>query len=120
VTIDYDGRQFRKLAAADGVTARYHQEDDLVWADFAGGPVRRGSVNGICGPDGTLHLAYTMVLDGGDVIAGSTVNTPEHDAEGGLLLREEWERYTPHAETGVSYLAEVTAPEAATETEAEQ
>lgn len=113
MSIDYEGREFRKLEAEDGVTARYHQEDDLVWADFTGGPVRRGTVNGICGPDGTLRFAYTMVLDGGDVIAGSSVNTPEFDADGGLLLREEWERYGPHAETGVSYLAEATGPEEA-------
>ncbi|MFE4667289.1 hypothetical protein ACFRI7_33220 [Streptomyces sp. NPDC056716] len=111
--IDYDGRRFRKVAATDGVTARYHQEDDLVWADFAGGPVRRGNVNGVCDPDGTLHLAYTMVLADGEVIAGHTVNTPEQDTGGGLLLREEWERYGPHAETGVSYLSEVTEPEEA-------
>ncbi|MFM9596464.1 hypothetical protein ACKI1J_41840 [Streptomyces scabiei] len=113
MSIDYNGRQFRKLAAADGVTAQYHQKDDLVWADFAGGMVRRGSVNGICEPDGTLRLAYTMVLDGGEVIAGSTVNTPEQDIEFGLLLREEWKRYTPRSETGVSYLTEVTEPEEA-------
>jgi hypothetical protein len=54
-----------------------------------------------------------MVLDGGEVIAGSTVNTPEQDIEFGLLLREEWKRYTPRSETGVSYLTEVTEPEEA-------
>lgn len=106
--IDYDGRRFSKLGAGDGVVARYHQENDLVWADFAGGPVRRGSVAGVCGPDGTLRLAYTMVLAGGEVIAGHSVNTPERGSDGGLLLREEWERYGPHAETGTSYLSEVT------------
>ncbi|MCK8675996.1 MULTISPECIES: hypothetical protein [Streptomyces] len=111
MSIDYNGRQFRKLASQDGVTAVYHQRDDLVWADFEGGPVRRGSVNGVCDPDGILRLAYTMVMDCGDVIAGRTVNTPEQGADGGLLLREEWERYGPHAETGVSYLSEVTEPE---------
>ncbi|MER5862951.1 hypothetical protein [Kitasatospora sp. NPDC002040] len=110
--IDYDGRQFRKLESSDGVVARYHQENDLVWADFAGGPVRRGSVNGVCAPDGTLRLAYTMVLAGGEVIAGHTVNTPEQGEDGELVLREEWERYGPHAETGTSYLAEVTEGEA--------
>ncbi|GAA1163292.1 hypothetical protein F4556_000392 [Kitasatospora gansuensis] len=106
--IDYDGRQFRKLESTDGVVAVYHQRDDLVWADFAGGPVRKGSVNGTVSEDGTLRLAYTMVLAGGEVIAGHSTNTPEEGADGELLLREEWERYGPHAETGVSYLSEVT------------
>lgn len=111
MSIDYDGRRFRKVAADDGVTARYLQTDDLVWANFAGGPIRRGNVNGICGPDGTLRFAYTMVTDGGDVIVGHAVSTPERDADGVLVLREEWERYGPHADTGVSYLAEVTDAE---------
>ncbi|MFJ8039532.1 hypothetical protein ACIRBX_03330 [Kitasatospora sp. NPDC096147] len=106
--IDYDGRQFRKLEAEDGVVARYHQEDDLVWADFAGGPVRRGNVAGVCSPEGVLELAYTMVLDDGEVIAGRTVNTPYTGPGGDLLIREEWERYGPHARSGTSFLTEVT------------
>ena len=105
--IDYDGRLFRKSGGGDGVIARYRQDGDLVWADFAGGPVRRGSVMGTCGPDGTLRLAYTMVLASGEVISGHSLNTPEPDADGRLLLREEWERYGAHAESGVSYLEEV-------------
>ncbi|MER6017487.1 hypothetical protein [Streptomyces anulatus] len=108
MNINYDGRRFRKLAADDGVTAGYRQTADLIWANFSGGPIRRGNVNGICGPDGTLRFAYTMVMDGGDVIVGHAVSTPERDADGVLVLREEWERYGPHADSGVSYLAEVT------------
>jgi hypothetical protein len=54
-----------------------------------------------------------MVLAGGDVLAGHTVNTPEEGPDGVLVLREEWERYGPHAETGISYLAEVKEPEEA-------
>jgi len=109
--IDYDGRRFRKLGAADGVAARYHQDGDLVWVDFAGGEVRRGTISGLCARDGSLRLAYTMVLTGGEVIAGHSVNTPERDPQGRLLLREEWERYGPHAGTGVSYLVEIDGPE---------
>ncbi|WP_322750565.1 MULTISPECIES: hypothetical protein [unclassified Frankia] len=107
MTINYDGRTFRKAGGGDGTVARYQQDGDLVWADFAGGQVRRGTVTGTCGPDGTLRLAYTMVLAGGEVIAGHTVNVPQRTTDGRLTLREEWERYGAHAATGTSYLEEV-------------
>jgi hypothetical protein len=105
--INYDGRRFRKADGGDGTVARYRQDGDLVWADFGGGQVRHGSVTGTCGPDGTLRLAYAMVLVGGEVVSGHTVNTPEPGADGQLVLREEWERYGVNAATGISYLEEV-------------
>jgi hypothetical protein len=105
--INYDGRRFRKADGGDGTIARYRQDGDLVWADFGGGKVRHGAVTGTCEPDGTLRLAYAMVLVGGEVISGHTVNTPEPDTDGRLVLREEWERFGANAATGTSYLEEV-------------
>jgi hypothetical protein len=105
--INYEGRMFQRAAGGDGTVARYRQDGDLVWADFTGGKVRRGTLTGTCGPDGTLRLAYTMVLATGEVISGHTVNVPERGPDGRLVLREEWERFGKHAQTGVSYLEEV-------------
>ena len=107
--IDYDGRRFRAAGGGDGTISQYSQDGDLVWAEFNGGRVRRGTVTGTCAPDGTLRLAYTMVLTTGEVIAGSTVNTPQPGTDGHLVLREEWERYGENAASGVSYLEEVPA-----------
>jgi hypothetical protein len=109
--IDYDGRRFRKAGDRDGTIARYRQAGDLVWADFGGGQVRHGAVTGTCGSDGTLRLAYAMVLVGGEVICGHTVNTPQPGADGRLVLREDWERYGPNAASGTSYLEEVCSGE---------
>jgi len=106
MTIDYEGRQFR-ASGADGTVARYRQDGDLVWADFTGGRVRRGAVTGTCQSDGTLRLAYTMVLATGEVISGRTVTVPHRKPNGRLVLREEWERYGEHAATGISFLDEV-------------
>jgi len=106
--VDYDGRKFRKPGAGDEPVAAYRQEGDLVWSEFAGGEVLRGSTMGTRRPDGSLHLGYTLVLATGEVICGHTVNTPEVAEDGRFRLREAWERYGPHAATGVSYLEEVT------------
>jgi hypothetical protein len=105
--INYDGRRFRKVGGEDATTAVYRQDGDLVWAEFGGGKVRRGALTGTCAEDGTLTLAYTMVLATGEVISGHTVNTPVRNGDGTLVLHEEWERFGAHAATGVSYLKEV-------------
>jgi len=105
--IDYDGRRFRKPRDSSGTVAVYHQDGDVVWAEFAGGDVRRGHLAGRCEPDGTLHMGYTMVLAAGEIVCGHTVNTPEPAGDGRVRLREVWERYGPRAATGVSYLEEV-------------
>ena len=112
--ISYEGKVFRKAGGGDGTFARYRQDGDLVWADFTGGKVRRGTVTGTCAPDGTLRLAYTMVLETGEVISGQTVNVPEWQPDGRVVLREEWQRFGENAASGVSYLEEVlSVPEQA-------
>jgi hypothetical protein len=107
----YDGRAFRPGGEdmAGGTQARYHQDADLVWGEFAGGHVRRGSLAGTCAPDGVLCFAYSMVLDSGEIISGYCRSTPQLLDDGRIRLSEEWERYTPTRETGVSYLDEIPA-----------
>lgn len=110
MTVSYDGKRFRKAGAAPGEdvpNALYRQDGDLVWGEFAGGDVRRGSLTGLCGQDGRLEFAYTMVLDTGEVIAGRSVSTPEILPDGRILLHEDWERFTPKSDRGVSRIEEV-------------
>jgi hypothetical protein len=109
--IDYDGRSFLACPAParDAPTAQYHQRERVVWAEFAGGHVDRGSLTGTCRTDGSFEATYCMVTDSGDVIAGRTFSFPEVLADGRIRLVERWERYGPHASTGVSYLEEVAA-----------
>jgi hypothetical protein len=102
--VNYDGKVFR---SGSGATARWHQAGDLVWADFAGGDVRRGSLTGRCRPDGSLELAYSMVLAGGEVVAGHCTSTPERLPDGRIRLRERWRRFTPHPTAGLSTIEEV-------------
>jgi hypothetical protein len=106
---DYDGRLFsaRGDHQAQAPVAHYRQDGDLVWGDFAGGPVRRGTLAGRCAADGTLLFAYCMVLDDGAVVSGRCRSTPQLLDDGRIRLSEEWERYAPDAETGFSYLDEL-------------
>jgi len=107
--IDYEGRRFRKVVrdASEVPVARYHQAGDLVWAEFAGGDVRRGSLAGTCTDDGTVTFSYSMVLERGEIVSGRSVNTPQVLDDGRIRLHEAWQRYGDHAESGISYLEEV-------------
>jgi hypothetical protein len=106
--IDYDGRRFRAAGhGSESAVATYRQSGDLLWAEFSGGTTRRGAVCGRCAPDGILEFAYTMVLTDGEIIAGRCRSTPEVMDDGRIRLHETWERYGPHAATGVSTLEEV-------------
>lgn len=104
--IDYDGRRFRKPDGDVATVAVYHQQDDFVWGEVAGGAVRRGWTAGTRLPDGTLCMGYTIVFVSGEVVCGHTVNTPELTDDGRVRLHEVWERYGPHAATGTSCIEE--------------
>lgn len=108
MSINYDGRRFRRVGIPDGVVASYQQDGDLVWADFSGGHVLRGTLCGLRDSRDALNFAYTMVLATGEVISGHCVNTPQLRDDGSLMLREQWERYGVHAASGVDYLEEVS------------
>ncbi len=106
--INYDGRLFRPVGEKGGQApvARYRQDGDVVWAEFDGGRVQRGSIAGTCGPDGTLRFGYCMVLADGELIVGHCHSVPALLDDGRIRLTERWERYRPNAATGVSFLEE--------------
>lgn len=111
--IDYDGRIFRSSATetADsggvGPQGHYHQRGDQVWAEFTGGKVLRGNLVGTCDADGTLHLAYCQLLDGGTVVAGACTSIPTLLEDGRVRLAEHWQRFGDAGSTGVSHIEEV-------------
>jgi hypothetical protein len=50
-----------------------------------------------------------MVYDSGEIVYGTCRSTPELLGDGRIRLSEQWERYTPRADRGVSYLEEEPA-----------
>ena len=109
--IDYDGRRFRPVEAglaeggADTAVGHYHQDSDLIWAQFAGSGVRSGWLVGTCRPDGIIDAAYCMVTSDGDAIAGNCVSTPTLLADGRVRLTERWRRLD--GATGISQIEEI-------------
>ena len=110
LTLDYDGRRFSPADGVAGESSRvavYRQDGDLLWGEFSGGRVRRGSLTGNCLPDGTLDFAYCMVFEGGQIVSGRCHSTPTVLEDGRIRLHEEWERYGPDGSRGVSRIEEI-------------
>jgi hypothetical protein len=99
----YDGRRFRPADNASSV-GYYHQDGDLVWAEFSGPGVRVGRLVGTCRSDGTIDATYCYVSAGGETVAGSCVSTPILRADGRIALTERWRRLD--GSTGVSEIEE--------------
>ncbi len=110
--ISYSGRRFRPVGdepAADGTATSvgdYHQDGDLVWAEFSGSAVRAGRLLGTCRPDGVIDAVYCMVTADGRAIAGGCVSSPTVLADGRVRLVERWRRLD--GESGVSEIEEIT------------
>ena len=107
--INYDARRFSPVPAAPGrtVVADYHQRQDLIWAEFSGGEVRRGSLAGTSAADGVLQFAYCMVLTSGESITGICRSIPQVLTDGRIRLIEHWERFGDGADSGTSILEEL-------------
>jgi hypothetical protein len=106
-TVDYDGRRFRPVDAEHGTFSLgvYHQQGDLVWADFSSATVRIGRLVGSCRSDGVIDAAYCFVTADGETIAGVCVSTPTMLGDGRVRLAEHWRRMD--GSSGVSEIEEI-------------
>jgi len=94
--IDYEGRVFVSIAntengdVGDETIFHYHQNGDLVWADYAGGSVRKGHLLGTVGAAGALAFTYHHVRTDGRQMTGECQSTLTVLADGRYRLDEDW------------------------------
>lgn len=102
----YDGRVFGPVDPVPGsVVGHYHQQADLVWAEFTGGPVRTGRLVGVRDQSGVIEAAYCQVMLDGEVVAGRCLSTPTVLGDGRVRLTEQWRR--ADGSSGVSSIQEL-------------
>jgi len=91
---NYDGRRFGPEVVLPGsVTGHYHQQAELVWAEFGGDN------------DGVIEAAYCQIMADGEVVAGRCVSTPTVLPDGRVRLTECWHR--ADGSSGVSLIDEL-------------
>ncbi|MDP9221693.1 MAG: hypothetical protein M3P23_14315 [Actinomycetota bacterium] len=105
----YEGRTFQPAGdpSVDGSppTGHYHQDGDVIWAEFSGGQVRAGRLVGTARADGSIDAAYCFVTTDGDAVAGGCLSMPTVLPDGRIRLIEHWRRLD--GSSGVSQVEEV-------------
>jgi hypothetical protein len=98
--VDFAGRRFAPVGSFRAV-GHYHQDGDVVWAEFSGSAVRAGRLVGTRRPDGVIDAAYCFVSAEGTAVAGTCESTPELLADGRVRLTERWRRMDGSSGTSV-------------------
>jgi hypothetical protein len=91
--INYDNRAFKSVSNSEtgevsqDTTFYYHQKDDLVWAEYAGGGIVFGSLIAKVLPDDSLEMRYRHLNKHGELMTGKCVSKPEILDDGRLRTR---------------------------------
>jgi hypothetical protein len=94
---EYGGRVFRSVANSEGgdvggeTTFYYHQHDGIVWATYAGGSVRFGTLVAKVDALGNLDMRYQHVVTDGLFKSGRCYSRPERLLDGRIRLHERWQ-----------------------------
>jgi len=111
--INYDGKTFASVqnsetgeVGADTIF-HYHQQDDLVWAEYAGGAVRFGSLIAKVADGDCLEMRYQHLNEQGELMTGKCFSTPEILADGRIRLFEKWQWTSGDCSEGASIIEEI-------------
>ena len=111
--INYDGRKFLpKMNSANGEVSEqtvftYHQKGNLLWAQYSGGDILKGSLIGNVLPDGELDFVYHHMNRDMQVKTGKCHSVPKVMENGKIELLERWEWTNGDCSKGESLLTEI-------------
>ena len=113
IGINYDGRKFiPKMNSENGeVTEQtlflYHQNGSLLWAEYSGGDILKGSLIGSVSDNGELDFVYHHMNRDMMIKTGKCHSVPTVMENGKIKLSEQWEWTSGDFSKGESLLVEV-------------
>ena len=111
--IDYDGRKFApQMNSENGEVSEqtlflYHQNGCLLWAEYSGGDILKGSLIGSVSDNGELDFVYHHMNREMNVKTGKCHSVPTVMENGKIKLSEQWEWTSGDFSKGESLLVEV-------------
>ena len=112
--INYDNRVFKSAANSEtGEVSNetrfyYHQKDDLVWAEYAGGEIVFGNLIAKVIRDDCLEMRYQHLNKSGELMTGKCFSTPEILEDGRIRLYEKWQWTSGDFSAGESIVEEIS------------
>ena len=95
--INYDGRVFKSVSNSETgevsteTIFKYHQSDNLVWAEYNGGEIIFGNLLAKSDANGILDMRYQHLNQQGNLMTGICHSTPEILSDGRIRLFEKWQ-----------------------------
>lgn len=84
----------------------YHQNNNLVWAEYSGGDIMKGCLLGMMHPDKSLDFSYLHINKALKVRVGNCHSTPILLKDGTVELHEKWHWLNGDFTEGTSILIE--------------
>ncbi len=109
----YDAKLFRSVTSTSNgevsgdTLFHYHQQDNLVWAEYSGGSILKGFLLATVQPDNSLDMRYQHVNTRGELMTGICQSIPEWLADGRIRLHEQWQWTSGNCSMGRSVIEEV-------------
>jgi len=111
--INYDNKTFASVQNSETgevgaeTVFHYHQKDDLVWAEYAGGEIVFGNLIAKVTDDDCLEMRYQHLNKQGELMTGKCFSTPETIADGRIRLFEQWQWTSGDLSSGASIVEEI-------------
>ena len=109
----YDNKTFRSVTntpngeVSGGTLFHYHQQGQIVWADYSGGAIVKGFLIAVVQPDNSLDMRYEHVNTLGELMTGRCQSTPEYLIDGRIRLHERWQWTSGDGSSGESIVEEI-------------
>jgi hypothetical protein len=113
MSISYHNRKFRSIANSNAgevgseTIFHYRQDGDVVWAEYSGGEIVRGTLVAMVLPDDSLDMRYQHVNRKGDLMTGICGSIPELLPDGRIRLLETWQWTCGDHSSGESIIEEI-------------
>lgn len=93
MTINYNNKTFKVKGAddADATFFKYYQEGSLLWGEYAGGSVKKGSLIATVSEDGILQMHYQHLNTNLEFKLGKCTSIPKVLEDGRIEIFEAYE-----------------------------
>jgi len=85
----------------------YHQDQDVVWAEYTGGDIVKGFLIGKADESGKLEFSYQHINIHSEIRIGMCHSLPEQLRDGRLRLNESWQWLNGDQSKGSSIIEEM-------------
>ena len=112
LTINYNNKKFIPLKNSKNGEVNsetifsYYQDNNIIWGDYSGGDIVKGTIVGTVKADGSLFFYYQHINKNGEIKIGKCQSTPEIMSDNKIKLYEKWEWLNGDKSRGISVLIE--------------